>query len=460
MQHPTLLLWIVVVGAPCTVQTLSRARPQKLLDTHLSPHRGHHLRKNPDDSHNTLVRVFPGDSVPFLAGQAGYDVYRIPATVIHPATGELLVFAEGRYGTGHDDGAIDIVCRTSHDLGQSWGELSMVVGDGPSHSNTFGNPVPIVDSRAGKVHLIYTLNNTFVMKVDSIDGLSWSRPVNLTESLRRQGWGWIGTGPGHGIMTENGKMIVPFNRKLAKHTDWMEFLNVTDEGQLYDMRGLGKLSRFGQLHVHGPNPGEDYVANASVDHITFIGNAGVFAQEAEQPWGIAGLLTRLGSDENQIAELSTSELLMSFRVHSSFAEGHCRLLASSQDGGRTWSEPWTPQVKNVTGVNCIPDPGCQGSLLALPPFSSCPRSQDLLIASGPGSTHTKTGRGMLTLWISEDKGLTFTRFAHISKATNTDGYSDIVLLSMADCVATLGVLYEAVPAPGGTLAFARVTLPL
>jgi len=86
----------------------------------------------------------------FQQGANGYHTFRIPA-IVCATNGTLLAFAEGRRNTGGDTGAIDLVLRRSFDGGHTWGPLQ-IVGDGGT--NTFGNPVPIVDSITGRVLLL------------------------------------------------------------------------------------------------------------------------------------------------------------------------------------------------------------------------------------------------------------------------------------------------------------------
>ena len=68
-------------------------------------------------------------SVPYVAGQDGYDTYRIPATVT-TGKGTLLAFAEGRHDGAGDSGNIDVVLRRSTDGGCTWGPLSVVARRG------------------------------------------------------------------------------------------------------------------------------------------------------------------------------------------------------------------------------------------------------------------------------------------------------------------------------------------
>src|SRR5690606_17789958 len=92
-------------------------------------------------------------SVPFVSGEGGYAVYRIPA-IVRAADGTLVAFAEGRESRS-DAGSIDIVRRRSHDGGCTWGPQAIVADQ---DDDTIGNPAPVVDPATGWIILLSTRN--------------------------------------------------------------------------------------------------------------------------------------------------------------------------------------------------------------------------------------------------------------------------------------------------------------
>jgi hypothetical protein len=50
--------------------------------------------------------------------------------------------------------------------------------------------------------------------ISTDDGVTWGTSIDLT-SLRPSGWTWFATGPGHGIRTASGRLIVPINGNHA-----------------------------------------------------------------------------------------------------------------------------------------------------------------------------------------------------------------------------------------------------
>src|SRR3954447_2323988 len=90
----------------------------------------------------------------FLAGEAGYHTFRIPAMVVTPK-GTVLAFAEGRKAGRADSGDIDLVMKRAADAGKTFSPVKVVWDDG---EHTCGNPCPIVDAKTGAVVLLMTRN--------------------------------------------------------------------------------------------------------------------------------------------------------------------------------------------------------------------------------------------------------------------------------------------------------------
>lgn len=164
----------------------------------------------------------------FVAGQGGYETYRIPSLVVTPK-GTLLAFCEARKTTS-DWAPIDIIMRRSTDEGKNWSELRIVGQvEGPHRKNpaaikqnlsdagttvTQNNPLAIADAMTGAVHLLFCHEylRCFYRRSDD-DGQSFTEPVEITASLEpfREVYDWkaLATGPGHGVQLASGRLIVP-----------------------------------------------------------------------------------------------------------------------------------------------------------------------------------------------------------------------------------------------------------
>lgn len=273
----------------------------------------------------------------YVAGADAAHTYRIPSVIATPK-GALLAFAEARRtGTG-DAGDIDLVVRRSTDGGASWSAIAVVGDNGP---DTFGNPCPVVDVRTGTIWLLATQNRGADREADIIagtsaasrtvwvlksedDGLTWSAPLEITASVKRPGWTWYATGPGVGIQTASGRLVIPANHAEA---------------------GTG---------IHR-------------SHL-------VFSDDGGRSWTI-GASAEPGTNESQVVELADGRLMLNMRNHPPKPENY-RMVATSGDGGRTLS-PARPDRTLV-------EPPAQASLLRLTRATT--HDRDRLLFSNPAST--------------------------------------------------------------------------
>jgi sialidase-1 len=238
----------------------------------------------------------------FTCGANGYKAYRIPALVV-TVKGTLLAFCEGRKDDIRDHGDIDLVLRRSTDGGKTWSQQAVVHEEGDTEKITIGNPCPVVDRDTGTVWLAFCRNNRRVFMTHSDDdGKNWSKPAEITASVKNKSWGWYATGPGHGIQLTRGK----------------------HKGRLV----------FPCDHVEGKE-----------------GRSHVFYSDDHGKTFVLGNPTEGKMNECEAAELSDGRLLLSMRN----ALGKSRRAFSvSKDGGATWSEP-----KANENVYC---PTCQSSI--------------------------------------------------------------------------------------------------
>ena len=148
-------------------------------------------------------------------GQAPRHTYRIPTLAV-TKKGTLLAFAELRKNNRSDTGDIDTVLKRSTDGGKTWSEETTIL-DLDEH--TIGNACPIVDPKTGRITVLATWNRlpekqikpgfgddsrlVYLIRSDD-DGLTWSKPENITPQVKKGTWGWFATGPGAGIVLTGG----------------------------------------------------------------------------------------------------------------------------------------------------------------------------------------------------------------------------------------------------------------
>jgi sialidase-1 len=270
----------------------------------------------------------------FVAGEQRYDTFRIPA-VIATANGTLLAFAEGRRSGAGDAGDIDLVMKRSHDGGASWSSLTVIGDNGP---NTFGNPCPVVDRTTATIWLLTTQNRGTDSEKDIIagtsqggrtvwalkstdDGATWSAPIEISATVKRPDWTWYATGPGIGIQTKSGRLVIPANHATAATT------------------------------VHQ-------------SHI-------IYSDDRGATWHIGGSADA-GTNESQVVELADGRLMLNMRNHPPKPENF-RMVATSDDLGLTWSKALPDKA--------LIEPPAQASIIRL--TTSAAQDRDRLLFSNP-----------------------------------------------------------------------------
>ncbi|MFJ4832570.1 exo-alpha-sialidase [Streptomyces sp. NPDC088747] len=342
-------------------------------------------------------------SVPYVSGTGGYATYRIPA-VVRTREGTLLAFAEGRLGGRADSGDIDIVLRRSRDGGCTWGPLRVVTA---GKGDTRGNPAPVVDPRTGHVVLVTSYNSGAVTEAQILrgeateeqgrrvfvqrsrdDGLSFSAPSEITSTVKRPGWRWYATGPGHAVALARGehagRLVVPANHSAAPPE------GSTDTGQ--------EPRYFGAHAIYSDDGGRSWQLGFVDDSYEGVHNA----------------------NESTAAQLPDGRLYFSSRNQKGTAVGN-RLDAYSSDGGATLDQDYDAQ-HSLDDVPLV-----QGALLQLT------GDQGELVFSAPS---VPTDRAAMAIWGSADGGRAFRKVLTLSESKAA--YSDLVQPDAR----TLGVLYE------------------
>jgi sialidase-1 len=256
----------------------------------------------------------------FVSGD-GYPVYRIPSVVCTPK-GTLLAFCEGR--TGNDQSATDMVLKRSLDGGKTWLPMQVLVHAAPEAAM---DPTAVIDQTTGEIVLVYDRwpeipegeelgehKRASGLGRDSIttwimtskdEGVNWSTPIDITAMTKQADWTETGHGPGLGIQTRSGRLVIPCfeTRPVGGKwgTSWNFIIYSDDHGKTWQMSD----------NEVGPNV-----------------------------------------NESQVVELTDGSLWLNMRTHN---RKDSRAGATSEDGGKTWSD--------LYDLPELPDAGCQASLL-------------------------------------------------------------------------------------------------
>jgi sialidase-1 len=253
----------------------------------------------------------------FTSGKDAYHTFRIPSVIVSPK-GTVLAFCEGRKNGRGDTGDIDLVMKRSADGGKTWGKLEVLWDEA---DNVCGNPCPVIDAKSGTIHLLLTHNlradteakivsgtgqgsrTVWIMK-STDDGATWSKPVEITKSVKKPGWTWYATGPGIGIQLKSGRLLVPCDSK-------------SDGGKVRES------------HV-------------------------IYSDDSGKTWKIGGVVGP-HCNECQAVELADGKVMLNMR---SYMGNNRRKVAISADGGETFSKPVEDEA--------LIEPVCQASILRLP----------------------------------------------------------------------------------------------
>jgi sialidase-1 len=273
----------------------------------------------------------------FAGGDRGYHTFRIPSLIVTPR-GTLVAFAEGRHDAAADSGHIDLVARRSTDGGATWSALQVVADNG---RDAWVNPCAVVDRKTGALWLLSTQNlaadkekdiiagssrsgiSVWALKSDD-DGATWSKGIDITASVKRPEWTWYATGPGIGIQTQSGRLVIPANH-----------------------------------------------ADASGVHRSHL----FYSDDGGRSWTLGAIATP-GTNESQVVELADGRLMHNMRNHPPKPAANFRIVGISADGGRTYAAP--PAADRV-----LVEPPAQASILRYSTSASGGRNQ--LLFANPAS---------------------------------------------------------------------------
>ena len=249
----------------------------------------------------------------FTSGDGAAE-YRIPS-MITTTKGTVIALCDARVDRSGDvPNNIDQVLRRSGDNGKTWGEIITAVDLPGTHGAA--DPSLVQDSKTGRIFMFYGYcpGRNEVLKganrdrrhrviqyvYSDDDGMTWSVPIHIDPVLRKDGWHSMWPGPGRGIQTRKGRLVVPCTvyKTEPEQSTWSYMIISVDNGKSW------RMSEGGIKTINEPT----------------------------------------------IVELDDGRWMVNCRTR----QGN-RAISYSRDGGKSWTEP----IYHETLI----EPSCQGSMI-------------------------------------------------------------------------------------------------
>ena len=343
-------------------------------------------------------------------GDDGVHTYRIPGLATTNKGTLIGVYDVRRRGGGDLPGDIDVGMSRSTDGGRTWEpKVIMDMGDDPDwRYDGIGDPAVLVDKNTGTIWVAATWSHgnrswrgsgpglkpeetgqLMLVRSDD-DGVTWSKPINITEQVKKPEWCFILQGPGKGITMHDGTIVF-----AAQYQDPP------------DKRRL--------------------------PHSTII-----YSKDHGKTWQV-GTGAFDDTTESQVVEMEPGVLMLNCRYNRKSV----RVVMTTRDMGETWQ-------KHTTSERALIEPGaCMASLIDVDRELARSRSRETselnsheasykgwLLFSNPDSTR---GRNHITIKASPDRGLTWPKQHRLLlDEERSAGYSCMTMIDEK----TVGILYE------------------
>lgn len=342
---------------------------------------GHSVRLNADLSKQRLgVALRKG-------GDDNVHTYRIPGLATSNEGTLIAVYDVRRRSGGDLPGDIDVGMSRSTDGGHTWEPMKVIMdmGDDPAwRYDGIGDPAVLVDKTTGTIWVAATWSHgnrswrgsgpgmkpeetgqLMLVRSDD-DGVTWSKPINITAQVKKPEWCFVLQGPGKGITMRDGTIVF-----AAQYQDPPEKRRLPHSTIIY-----------------------------SKDHgTTWQVGAGAFDDTTEA----------------QVVEVEPGVLMLNCRYNRKSA----RVVMTTRDMGRTWQ-------RHPTSERALIEPGaCMASLIDVDRESGV-EAGGWLLFSNPNSTR---GRRRITIKASADRGLTWPEENQLLlDEENSAGYSCLTMI--------------------------------
>jgi len=298
-------------------------------------------------------------------GDDGVHTFRIPGLAT-TTKGTLIGVYDVRRRTGGDlPGDIDVGMSRSTDGGHSWQPMKIIMdmGDDPAwRYDGAGDPAVLVDKTTGVIWVAATWSHgdrswrgsgpglkpeetgQLLLVHSDDDGLTWSKPINITAEVKKPEWCFLLQGPGKGITMRDGTLVF-----AAQY--------------------------------------QDPPAQNRLPHSTII-----YSKDHGKTWQCgAGAFD--DTTEAQVVETEPGVLMLNCRYNRAAV----RVVMTTRDMGKTWQ-------KHPTSMRSLIEPGsCMASLINVAAETG-DKAAGWLLFSNPDSTR---GRRRTMIKASADLGQTW-----------------------------------------------------
>ncbi len=277
------------------------------------------------------------------AGQDGVHTYRIPGLATTNC-GTLIAVYDVRYRSKNDlPGDIDIGMSRSTDKGKTWSPMHIIIDMGNNPEFLYdgvGDPCILVDRVTGTIWVaaLWAHGNRgwryskqgitpketgqLILVRSDDDGKTWSKPINITQQLKKPDWYLMFDCPGKGITMSDGTIVFP----------------------------------------------AQYLDESKIPYSTII-----YSKNHGKTWHI-GTGAKPNTTEAQVVELSDGVLMLNMRDN----RGGARSVCITKDMGKTW-------IEHRSSRKSLPEPICMASLIKVDVLSNGTKKR-LLLFSNPNST--------------------------------------------------------------------------
>lgn len=353
----------------------------------------------------------------------GVDTYRIPGLTT-TAKGTLLAVYDVRRQSSRDlQGDIDIGFSRSTDGGNTWEPMKIAIdmenwGGLPEKFNGVSDACILADELTGDIFIaglwmhgvldrngkwIEGLSDTsdawehqwrnkgsqpgfgvretsqFLLVKSTDDGITWSKPVNITTQGKRKEWWLWAPAPGHGVTLTDGTLVMPTQGR-------------DENGQPFSCIS--------------------------------------WSRDRGATWTTSSPAYK-NTTECMAVQLSDGSIMLNMRHNgnrNNMTPGNGRAVAVTRDLGITWTE-------HPTSRNALIEPTCMGSLHRHY-YTLDGQRRSILLFSNPDSRNSRT---RMTIKASFDDGMTWPEENRLMlDELRSNGYSCLTTIDEN----TIGILYE------------------